>query len=176
MFYIDKNLTHHTQAVRDIKPGEELTISYIDILQIRLLRQERTHNSLGFLCGCSQCSLSREESDASDARILAISRMESELSDLSGQGPSSPMMIEKYLALHKEERLDSKMAGAYALAALNYNMLGKAEMTKKYARLSVQIGVMLDSGAGDLDANAMSVLAEDPKSHWSWDMKRRQAA
>jgi hypothetical protein len=118
-----------------------------------------------------------EESDASDARILAISRMESELSRFSSQGPlPSPAMIEEYLALYNEERLESKVAGAYALAAVNYNMLGKAGMAKKYARLSVRTGILLDSGADGLDAHAMSVLADNPKSHWSWDMKRQQAA
>ncbi|GAP84811.2 putative het domain protein [Rosellinia necatrix] len=75
-FFVDQNLTHHTHAMRDIGPGEELTISYLDALQLRSARQERTRNSLGFACGCSHCTMPREESDASDDRLRAISRIE----------------------------------------------------------------------------------------------------
>ncbi|KAI3332194.1 SET domain-containing protein [Xylariaceae sp. AK1471] len=171
-FYIDQNMTHCTHAVRDIKPGEELTISYIDALQVRSVRQERTRNSLGFSCGCSHCSLSSKESGASDARLLSISRIESELSNFKSQ-ISSPAMVEEYVALYKKERLESKMAGAYTLAALNYNLFGKAAMAKKYARLSVEAG-LLESGRDAPDVQAMRVLEDDLKAHWSWNMKRYQ--
>ncbi|KAI1146977.1 hypothetical protein F4825DRAFT_471951 [Nemania diffusa] len=168
-FFIDQNLTHYTHAVRDIRPGEELTISYLDALQVLSERQERTRNSLGFLCSCSQCSLSKKESDASDDRVLMISRIEKELSDFNSK-TSSPTLIEEYVALYRKERLEFKMAEAYTLAALNYNLLGKAGMAKKYARLSVE-ATLLENGPHAAAARQMKNLADDPKSHWSWNMK-----
>ncbi|KAJ3565263.1 hypothetical protein NPX13_g7571 [Xylaria arbuscula] len=168
-FFIDGNLTHHTHAVRDISPGEELTISYVDALQIRSERQERTRNSLGFSCTCSQCTLPKEELDASDDRIRTISRIERELSNVNSKEPS-PAMIEEYIALYKTEGLDHNIAGAYTLAALNYNFLGKATLAKKCARLSAEAG-RLENGPDAGDVREMTVLAEDPESHWSWKAK-----
>ncbi|KAI0408951.1 hypothetical protein F4802DRAFT_604706 [Xylaria palmicola] len=168
-FFVDQNLTHYTHAVRDIAPGEELTISYIDALQARLVRQERTRSSLGFSCGCSQCALPPKESDASDNRLLAISRIEGELLDVSSK-TSSPTLIEEYVALYRAERLEFKIAGAYTLAALNYNLLGKADMTKKYGQLAIEAG-LLESGPDAADVRQMRILADDPRSHWSWNMK-----
>ncbi|KAI0525847.1 hypothetical protein F5B22DRAFT_256352 [Xylaria bambusicola] len=168
-FYVDNNLTHHTHAVRDIKPGEELTISYVDTLQIRSARQERLRNSLGFSCACSSCTLSKEESNASDNRIRAISRIESELSDFNSK-TTSPAMIEEYLSLYRTEGLDNSIAGAYTLAALNYNFFGNAKLAEKYAQLSVEAG-QLENGPDAGDVREMIILAKNPKSHWSWNVK-----
>jgi hypothetical protein len=79
-------------------------------------------------------------------------------------------MIEQLLALYKKERLEFKIAGAYTLAALSYNMFGKLGMARKYARQSVEAG-LLESGPDALDVREMRDLADDPKSHWSWNMK-----
>ncbi|KAI1108870.1 hypothetical protein F5Y14DRAFT_434446 [Nemania sp. NC0429] len=171
-FFIDQNLTHYTHAVRDIKPGEELTISYVDPLEARSVRQERTRNSFGFSCGCSHCSLLKNESDASDSRLLIISRIANELSDFSSK-TSSPAMIEEYVSLYRKERLEYKIAEAYTLAALNYNLFGKAEMAKKYALLAVDAG-LLESDSDAVGVQQMKMIADDPKVHWSWNMKPYQ--
>lgn len=168
-FFIDSNLTHHTHAVRDIEPGEELTISYIDTLQDRSGRQERTRNSLGFACACSRCTLPKEEADASDERIRAISRIERELSDFNSKQPS-PAMIEEYITLYKTEGLDYNIAGAYTLAALNYNFLGKTALAKEYARLSAEAG-QLENGPDAGDVREMAILVSNPEAHWSWNAK-----
>ncbi|RYC60078.1 hypothetical protein CHU98_g6128 [Xylaria longipes] len=163
------SLLNHDCRPKDIGPGEELTVSYIDALQVRSVRRERTRNSLGFSCSCSHCTLSKKESAASDSRLLTISQMESELSDFNSK-ITSPAMIEEYVALYKEERLEFKIAGAYTLAALNYNLFGKAGMAKKHARLSIEAG-LLEGGPDAADVRQMKILADNPKSHWSWNMK-----
>lgn len=168
-FFIDQNLTHYTHAVRDIKPGDELTISYLDPLQVRSLRQERTRNSLGFSCGCSHCALPKKESDASDGRLLTISRIANELSDFESKA-LSPAMIEEYVASYRKERLEYKIAEAYTLAALNYNLFGKADMAKKYALLAIEAG-LLENGPDAADVQQMKMIADNPKLHWSWNMK-----
>ncbi|CAJ2513874.1 Uu.00g019930.m01.CDS01 [Anthostomella pinea] len=168
-FYIDQNLTHHTRAVRDIKPGEELTVSYIDPLQVRIARQERLRNTLGFSCGCSQCSLPKSEADASDARLLSIQEIESELSDFNSQA-ASPAMIERLMTLYEEERLVFNMAGAYTFAALNHNLSGRAEMAQKYARMAVEADI-LEEGPHSSDVQSMQILASNPKGHWSFNLK-----
>lgn len=41
---------------RDIQPGEELTVAYLDIFKRRLLRQFTTIRNWGFVCSCAACN------------------------------------------------------------------------------------------------------------------------
>lgn len=82
-------------------------------------------------------------------------------------------MIKEYVSLYRKERLEYKMAEAYTLAALNYNLFGKADMVKKYALLAVEAG-LIESGPDAADVQQMKIIADDPKSHWSWNMKPYQ--
>ncbi len=50
------NSTLVLTAARDIDPGEELTISYIDHEMGLSARQERLAFAYGFQCGCPKCS------------------------------------------------------------------------------------------------------------------------
>ncbi|KAK8056144.1 SET domain-containing protein 5 [Apiospora rasikravindrae] len=170
-YYIDQNLTHHTHAVRDIQPGEELTISYLDSFRVRSVRQARARASWGFSCGCSQCSLPEAEAEASDARLFSIYQVETQLTDLKNANVSKPT-IDRLIALYKEERLDHKIADAYTLAALNYNTFGVEAMAKEYAKLSLEQGA-LEHGHATEDMEAMRILTVDPKSHWSWNTRRQ---
>jgi hypothetical protein len=167
-FYIDKNLTHHTHAIRDVQPGEELSISYLDSFGARSMRQERARSSWGFTCTCQQCSLPRPEVHESDKRLMAISQTEDKLGAMDDA--VTPRMIEKLIRLYKEERMEFKIAGAYTLAALNYNRLGNERLARKYADLAVEAGV-LESGPEAMDVLTMQELARDPRAHFTWNTK-----
>ncbi|KAK9771139.1 hypothetical protein AB5N19_00367 [Seiridium cardinale] len=168
-FYIDETLTHHTHAIRDIQPGEELTISYLDSFRAREVRQARAHASWGFACTCPQCSLPKEDADASDARLYSIYQVENKLADLSSKDVS-PDMIEQLIDLYKRERLDFKMADAYTIAALNYNLFGMADEAKEYANLSIEQG-LIEHGPGAPDIEAMRSLLADGKGHWTYNRR-----
>ncbi|KAG7087402.1 hypothetical protein E1B28_013372 [Marasmius oreades] len=53
-------------ALKDIKEGEELLISYIDSRRPRKERIEKLEKTYGFTCTCPICSLPPEESEKSD--------------------------------------------------------------------------------------------------------------
>ncbi|KAL0939516.1 HET domain containing protein [Colletotrichum truncatum] len=164
-FHIGTDGRHKTTVVRPVKPGEELTISYLDQLDVRSLRQERARIAWGFDCGCSQCSLAKRKAAASDKRLVEIQDTERKLSDITAKVTTS--LIEKLLKLYEEERLESKLAGAYTLAALNFNLLGDKNKATKYAKLAVEAGV-IENGSDAPDVEAMRVLAADPKKHFTW--------
>ncbi|KAI1840168.1 hypothetical protein JX266_013621 [Neoarthrinium moseri] len=168
-FYIDQNLTHHTHAIKEIQSGEELTISYLDSFRARSVRQERAHTSWGFACTCSQCSLPREEADASDARLYKIYQVENQLSDLNN-GKSTPDMVEQLIGLYREERLDFKIADAYTIAALNYNQFGMADLARRYADLSLEQGP-LEHGTHAPDIEVMRAILEDAEGHWTYNRR-----
>ncbi|KAJ0165325.1 Histone-lysine N-methyltransferase SMYD3 [Colletotrichum tanaceti] len=164
-FRIGPELRHRTTVVRPVKPGEELTISYLDPLGTRSVRQNRAKQAWGFECGCSQCGLARKQAAASDARLWEIGELERQLSDVGATVTTAS--VERFLKLHAEERLESKMAGAYTTAALNFNLLGRNKLAVKYARLAVEAGT-IENGPEAGDVEAMRALAADPKKHFTW--------
>lgn len=143
-FHIDGDLVHTTTVVRDIKPGEELTVSYLDNAEPRALRQIRARQTWGFECACSQCSLPESLVAKSDRRLEEISQIADKLTNPQG-GEVTPALIRRFIKLHEDERLDSTMATAYSLAALNFYILKDEKMAMKYAKLAVEAGT-IESG------------------------------
>ncbi|KXX79072.1 SET domain-containing protein 5 [Madurella mycetomatis] len=166
-FYVDPaTLAHTTTVARDVRPGEELSISYLDPLETRERRQERARQVWGFECGCAQCTLAGKEVGRSDARLKEIGEIEGRLGNWLSKGVNGKL-LEKLVRLYKEERLEAKVGGAYTLVALNYNMLGDAKKAVKYAKLAEE-AVLIENGPGAGDADAMKVLAGKPKGHFTW--------
>ncbi|KAG9191006.1 hypothetical protein G6011_09094 [Alternaria panax] len=78
-------------AVRDIKPGEEITIDYI---KSEAFEARRTHlrDSFGFDCDCSLCSLPPSERQDSDARRALIERLDKQIGN-SARVMNTPVCV-----------------------------------------------------------------------------------
>ncbi len=157
--------------MRDIHPGEELTISYIYGQTPRSERQSQLRE-WGFTCSCSQCTLGASESGASDARIRHIKALEDEIEALMARGPAAaegmrPEMGGKLVEMYVAERLDAYLAPTYTRAALIYSMFGNEERAREYAVEAVA-ALERETGPWAKDIESMERLAEDPNTHWSW--------
>ncbi|KAF5592021.1 SET domain protein [Fusarium subglutinans] len=72
------NIGRHTiHALRDIEKGEEITITYIGVLNNRRTRQEVLRKKFMFTCVCRLCSLPEHLSAESDRRLDGILRLDS---------------------------------------------------------------------------------------------------
>ncbi|KAF5230685.1 hypothetical protein FANTH_13745 [Fusarium anthophilum] len=72
------NIGRHTiHALRDIEKGEEITITYIGVLNNRRSRQEVFRKKFMFTCVCRLCSLPEHLSAESDTRLDEILRLDS---------------------------------------------------------------------------------------------------
>lgn len=174
-FYIDGNHVHHTVVARRVQPGEELTISRInDPVLTRLERQRILRKWKGSECSCSLCAAPKESSIVadSDKRIKEIKRIQSKLSDPESRGVTTDM-IARFIKLYKEEHLETRLADAYELAALNYNYLGYSKEATKYATLSAQ-AASIEGGINANNAIAMRIMAKDPVGHYSYRMKLKK--
>ncbi|KAH8910398.1 hypothetical protein BR93DRAFT_955549 [Coniochaeta sp. PMI_546] len=174
-YYIDGNHVHHTMAARRVQPGEELTISRInDPLLTRLERQRFLRKWKGSECSCSLCSSPKESSTLtdSDKRLKEIKKIQAKLSDHESKGVTTDM-IARFIKLYKEEHLETRLADAYELAALNYNYLGYTKEAVKYATLSAQAG-SIEGGVNSNNVIAMRIMAKDPKGHYSYRMKLKK--
>ncbi|KAK1758937.1 HET-domain-containing protein [Echria macrotheca] len=166
-----KTLTHRTTVVRDVRPGEELSITYLDSAEPRARRMHRARQAWGFTCGCSQCRLADAAAAKSDRRLEEMKAIEARLADFGDDGVNAGL-LRRLVRLYKDERMEVEMGGAYTLVALNYNMLGDAKNAVKYARLARE-AVVIEGGEEAGDAEAMSMLAEAPKEHFTWRARVR---
>ncbi|KAG5643118.1 hypothetical protein DXG03_001544 [Asterophora parasitica] len=77
----------YVRAVQPIKKGEQVFITYCDLLQPRAKRQEKLQSKYSFKCSCPCCALPDDQSALSDARRTEVSKLSQELettSDLLG--------------------------------------------------------------------------------------------
>lgn len=174
VFYIDGHHVHHTTVARRVQPGEELTISRInDPVLTRLERQRvlRRWMGKGAECSCSLCSATKDSTASadSDKRIKEIKKIQAKLSDHESRGVTTDM-IARFIKLFKEEHLETRLADAYELAAMNYNYLGYSKEAAKYATLAAQAG-SIEGGINSNSVIATRIMAKDPEGHYSYRMK-----
>lgn len=157
---------HRATVARGVRAGEELTIAYLDVREPRARRVERTRAAWGFECGCGQCGLPPAGVEASDGRLEELGVLEGRLADVEDRGVNAGM-LRRAVRLLGEERLDVERAGVLTLVALNWNMLGEEQMARRYAG-EAREAVVIEFGEGTGDAEAMRVLGERPREHFSW--------
>ncbi|KAH8895883.1 SET domain-containing protein [Thozetella sp. PMI_491] len=167
--YRIRNLTHSTIAVRDIAPGEELTISYINSMLPLAERRERL-SDWGFNCTCQHCLASAAEVAASDARLKRIEALEKKLDDFNDRSVTAETGKE-LVELYEKERLHIYLGHVYTRAALNFALFGEVERASKYAAVAAE-AVEREYGREAGDFHSMRMLVEDPRSHWTWGRRR----
>ncbi|EPE03123.1 set domain-containing protein [Ophiostoma piceae UAMH 11346] len=171
-YYFDHDtLTQYVHAVRPIAAGEEITVSYIDLIQTRKQRLRKLKSSWGFPCSCSLCTQSDALSKASDARIAQIHELRVDLQDYTESSRATPEMAELLVSLYQQERMDAMIYEAYSYAAIEWNGAGEPWTAIKYARLAIEYG-MLSVGSWDAEVDDMRQMATDPWTHWSWLLRK----
>jgi hypothetical protein len=166
-FWDEESMTHYVHASRDIRPGEEITITYIDNEQEREARMARLKKNWGFTCACSACTAHPSLTNESDARLRTIEVLTMVLNDWSSESQIVPEMAELIISLFQQERLEASLATAYKHAAEVYSSFGKRWEAMKYATLSVEMS-MLDKGFRHEDVREMGRMASQPELTWSW--------
>jgi hypothetical protein len=162
-----KNMTHYIHALRDILPGEELTLSYTNPSVSRQERQDRLKRLWGFQCECDLCNQGKRQGAESDDRIAYINSLIPKFTDYPS--PATPAMAELLINLYKKEGLWQNIYLPYTYAALKYNGIGELSMAVKYARMAIQHGLPL-LGKEHSYIIDMVTLVNKPLEHWSWQM------
>ncbi|KAK8127826.1 hypothetical protein PG984_008934 [Apiospora sp. TS-2023a] len=169
-YYFDPlTMTQHVHAVRDIYPGEEITVSYIkhSAFQTYRRRQKKIESMWHFGCTCEFCSRNRHQIKASDERILQIQKLIKEFQDRTRHSKATPQAAELLVSLYRQEKLWYAMYEAYTMAALEYSFVGEGRLASKYARLAIEHGIA-SAGPEDENVEMMRQLARNPRNHWSW--------
>ncbi|KAI0100125.1 hypothetical protein GGR51DRAFT_533170 [Nemania sp. FL0031] len=163
------NTTITALAARDIRSGEELAVSYVDVFLPSRQRKERIRG-WGFECMCPLCQGPKNETTASDKRLRRIKQLKTDLNNFKEIKVTADTGAE-YTALHQEEGLHAHLGSAYTRAALNFALFGEEERSREYALKAVE-ELDIEKGPDSSDAQAMRALAENPQAHWTWGKRR----
>ncbi|KAK3346379.1 hypothetical protein B0T25DRAFT_278032 [Lasiosphaeria hispida] len=165
-YYFDSaTLSHKVYAVKDIFPGEELTVSYVDVLHPSSTRTTLLHKTWSFTCTCARCTAEPHLLAESDARVAQINQLRRELDDYSAS--ATPEKAELLVTLYELEGVAVRIYEAYYRAALEWNGVGDAARATRYARLCLARGLVL-RGPERPFVESMRGLVADPAGHWSW--------
>lgn len=176
-----KTLTASVYTVRDIRPGEELTISCMCLhltMKLTLIKLDtntretyaKRHTAIqswGFTCSCAACTLSPGDRFLSDDRIQQMKQYTAELRDWSNKSRVAPEIAEALIRLYREEQLFYYLGDAYRLAAHTYNGVRDRYQALRMASNALVHGLQVWD---DMGFNVRDVLAllEDPEKHWTW--------
>ncbi|EHK98295.1 putative N-lysine methyltransferase SMYD2 [Glarea lozoyensis 74030] len=147
MYYHNiSTLVHSAHASRTINIGEEITITYLNLLQSNNERQETLKMIWGFDCDCKLCSASELSKARSDLNIEKINELHTTLSDWSSASEATPKLALNLLSLYEKEHLHAAVGTGHMFAALAYNAVGDTKSAVKHAKLA------LDAGMNSLNA------------------------
>ncbi|KAI1865701.1 hypothetical protein JX265_008024 [Neoarthrinium moseri] len=173
VYYFDpQTFSHKVMAVRNIVPGEELTISYIDGFQSRAARQDQLLRHWGFSCSCHVCQSDAHIAEESDSRVAQILELWKELDDYSPSSSATPEKAELLVELYGLEGMEGRIQEAYYRAAIEFNALGLSSQAMKYARLCLDKGLAF-KGPGRPFIDSMKELLRDAEAHHSWKSRIR---
>ncbi|KJR90026.1 uncharacterized protein SPSK_06348 [Sporothrix schenckii 1099-18] len=169
LHYHVHGITQTVVAVRDIQPGDELTVSYVEVLLSRAERQARLRD-WGFACACSLChnDTAAAERDKQTQEILAL-RARLDRGDPSTTANSG---IELAI-LYEDARLDTLVGQqAYTRAALNCALFAEEACAVAFAHKAME-ALVVEAGEQAGDLASMWRLATSPRTHWAWGLRAR---
>ncbi|KAK1829335.1 hypothetical protein QBC39DRAFT_311182 [Podospora conica] len=132
-------------ASRDIRPGEEITHSYIPFGQVSSERKKNL-KGWGFTCTCDLCTAPADEIAASDERREKIAALKQQAIEAfqAGKVYMSLKLTREILPLLPEENMFQEMSDQYENMARIYYVMRDRKNAAKWARKS--LGVLVEMG------------------------------
>ncbi|KAI0534918.1 hypothetical protein GGR58DRAFT_29962 [Xylaria digitata] len=166
-YFFDSNtFSQNVVAVRDVQPGEELSVAYIDPVLTRSERMRRL-KSWGFECTCERCTANETQVAESDENVLEMQRLWKELDNYSASSRATPAMAERLISLYNQEGLQSRIQEAHYRAAVEWIGIGEIEKASEHAMICVKYGTLF-KGPGRPFIEKMKQLLDSPTSHPHW--------
>ncbi|KAI2768820.1 SET domain-containing protein [Daldinia loculata] len=146
-------------ALRDIKPGEEITITYVPLGNAKEERQTAL-KKWGFECTCSLCTASKTEIAVSDYRREKIKKLRKEVMNAVGlwDGTRAVKLTQEVLELMKAEDLAPLYSSQYEIMARLYWKAGDKTTATKYAQMSLD--TLVDQGYIEDTPDALQILLQ----------------
>ncbi|KAF2248851.1 SET domain-containing protein [Trematosphaeria pertusa] len=151
--FIPRTLLMEIKALRDIAPGEEISISYGSVDLKHADRQKLYKEGWGFKCTCDVCTADAYTIAGSDQRRGRFSQLRERLNSLTAETYDAQQIVaweKEVLELSEKEGLDVLVAEDLERMAYVYAGLGLVEEAKSWARkarLSLLEWTIVDGGS-----------------------------
>lgn len=167
---------HETiHAIRNIKKGEEITISY-SLGGPSQLRLQQLKKKYGFNCTCDLCSLTDEALKISDDRQLMMQFLDNAIggSDAIMESPGTALSrCRDLLSLYEMEAItDPRVARVYYDAFQICITHGDQARASAFAQKAYDTRLYLE-GEDSLDTQKMKSFMANPADHMSFGFSRR---
>lgn len=139
--FIPKTLQMEIKALRDIKPGEEISISYGKIDMKHSERQALYKQAWGFTCTCELCSADVYAIKGSDQRRIQFGRLREKLDAVTAENYDAQQVLgweKQVLELSAREGFDVLIAEDYERLAYVHSGLGSVGEARSWARKAKQ--------------------------------------
>ncbi|RYP11884.1 hypothetical protein DL767_011287 [Monosporascus sp. MG133] len=147
-YYFDHTtFAHKVIAVRDIAPGEELTISYYE-----------------------SCTAGAQQIAESDKRIEEVHQLWKELDDYTSNSKATPEKAERLVQLYKQEGIYGRLHEAYYRAAVEWIGVGNAGKAAEHAGRCIDRGRIFRGPDRPFIKN-MEKLIMDPEGYPGWKFR-----
>lgn len=171
-----QKLTIH--AYKDIEPGEEITIAYVDAMELSEHRKERLQGAFGFSCKCDICDIPPEEVRKRDERLKEMARLD------AGLGSGKRIMSKPLDCLHDAHTVycmlremgvtGSRISRVYNDALQISIAHGDQARAKVFAERAHEVRLILE-GADSPETMRLAKLIKDPSTHGLYDSTKSWA-
>ncbi|KAA1114025.1 hypothetical protein PGTUg99_007386 [Puccinia graminis f. sp. tritici] len=162
-----REVVHVTKV---IEPGEEIFITYFDSKLPRNDRQSFLHQTYGFNCTCTICSLDSHRVQESDHRITRINSLKATLSAWSAGsigGAEAVQLIEDAIDLMTQEAMTYEFGQLYADAAHIAVSHSDFQNARKYASLAAK-HFSIELGPDSVEVAVANQIFKNPTSSNVW--------
>ncbi|KAF2873778.1 hypothetical protein BDV95DRAFT_541144 [Massariosphaeria phaeospora] len=154
-------------AMKDIKKGEEITMSYGFSTHPHPLRQEALLANWGFTCTCSLCTSPTTTLNASDTHLTQIRDLKAVLPSEPSDIPQLLGLLPDLISLLDEEDLILERPMYEEILAYTWSSFGIEERAKYWAGRAQQDWSTL-AGKESWEAKRTRELESDVKAHATW--------
>jgi hypothetical protein len=139
--FIPKTLHMEIKALRDISPGEEISISYGKIDLKHAERQNLYKQAWGFTCTCEMCAGDAYAIKGSDQRRIQFARLREKLDSITPETYDAQQVLaweKQVLELSEKEGFEVLIADDYERLAYVHSGLGALAEARSWARKAKQ--------------------------------------
>jgi hypothetical protein len=132
-----KTLHMDIKALRDIKPGEEISISYGKIDMKHAERQALYKQAWGFTCTCEMCTADAYAIKGSDQRRIQFERLREKLNAITAETYDAQQALaweKQVLELSEKEGFEVLIAEDYERLAYVHSGLGSVREARSWAQ------------------------------------------
>ncbi|KAH9877817.1 hypothetical protein J1614_003034 [Plenodomus biglobosus] len=163
----DYTLSVGVFALKDIKPGEEITMSYGYETRSFGRRTKSIEANLGFTCRCSLCSSDSDTIEASNDRLSEIKALKSVLPSEEKDMPELLRLLTSLISQLEQEDLQTQLPIYEEILAYTWSSFGVEDKAKYWAGRARKHWAIV-AGKNSWEQRRCGELEKSVKEHSTW--------